>query len=217
MLKHADYKNLFVVNHPLVQDRLSFIRQKETSFADFRRILREIAVLMSYEVTRDLPLTTKTIETPMTKMQAPVLANPEPVIIPILRAGLGMSDGVKEVLTSAVFGHIGVYRDEETHRPVEYLVRLPKDIQKRDILLVDPMLATGYSAKHALDILARKGVKPEQIKFMVLVSAPEGVKVIEEAYPDIPIYTAALDDHLNENAFIVPGLGDAGDRICGTI
>lgn len=217
MIKHENFKNLYILNHPIIQDRLSLIRQKDTSFSDFRRILKDMAVLMTYEVTKDLPLTTKTIQTPMVEMEAPVLAEPEPVIIPILRAGLGLSDGAKEVLTSAILGHIGVYRDEETHRPVEYLVRLPKEIKERNVLLVDPMLATGYSAKYALDVLIREGVKPAQIKFMVLVAAPEGVKILEEAYPDIPIYSAALDNHLNENAFIIPGLGDAGDRICGTV
>lgn len=217
MTKHPDFKNLYIIDHPLVQDRLSFIRQKDTSFADFRRVLRDISVLMAYDVTKDLPLKMKTIETPMVKMETLVLANPEPVIIPILRAGLGLSDGLRDVLPAAIFGHIGVYRDEETHRPVEYLVRLPKEIKQREVILVDPMLATGYSAKHALDILAKEGVKQSQIRFMVLVAVPEGVRVIEEAYPDIPIYTAALDERLNEDAFIIPGLGDAGDRICGTV
>ena len=217
MEKDSRFNNLHIVDHPLVQDRLSNIRREETVPADFRRVLREISMLMTYEVTKDLPLKTETIQTPMTKMEAPVLENPEPVVIPILRAGLGLSDGVKDILTAATFGHIGVYRDEETHRPVEYLVRLPKDIQKRDVIVVDPMLATGYSAKHACDILVREGVDPKQIRLMVLVAVPEGVGMLQDSYPDIAIYTAALDDHLNENAFIVPGLGDAGDRICGTV
>lgn len=211
------FPNLHIIDHPLVQDRLSYIRRKDTAPEGFRRVLREIAVLMTYEVTRDLPMTTAKIETPMQAMDAPVLANEEPVIVPILRAGLGMSDGVQDVLTSAVLGHVGVYRDEETKRPVEYLVRLPKNIAKRDVLLVDPMLATGYSAKHALDVLIRDGVSRDRIRFMILLAVPEGVQVLLDAYPEIPIYTAALDNHLDENAFICPGLGDAGDRICGTI
>ncbi|MCI5060947.1 MAG: uracil phosphoribosyltransferase [Alphaproteobacteria bacterium] len=217
MYKHQDFKNLHVVDHPLVLDRLSQMRCKETPTQDFRRLLREIAMFMGYEVTKDIPLTTKKIETPICEMEAPVLSHPEPVLVPILRAGLGMSDGLKDLLTNAVFGHIGVYRDEETHRPVEYLVRLPQNIGPREVILVDPMLATGHSAKYALDLLAREGVPQKQIRFMVLVAAPEGVKVIEEAYPDIPVYVAALDEKLNENAYIVPGLGDAGDRVFGTL
>lgn len=217
MKKDPRFKTLNIIDHPIVQDRLSTIRNKETSCADFKRILNDISVLMTYEITKDLELTTKEIETPVTKMNAPVLANPEPVIIPILRAGLGLSDGVKQVLTSAVFGHIGVYRNEETHRPVEYLVKLPKQVKERDVILVDPMLATGYSAKFALDVLVREGVKPQNIKFMVLVAAPEGVKLIEKYYPDVRIFTASLDEKLNEKAYIVPGLGDAGDRIFGTV
>lgn len=217
MEQHSDFPNLYIINHPLVQDRLTYIRRKETSTAEFRRVLYEISILMTYELTKDLPLTAQTINTPMAKMDAPVLANPEPVIVPILRAGMGFLDGMQHVLTSAIFGHIGVYRNEETKRPVEYLVKLPNEIKERDVFLVDPMLATGYSGKYALDILAREGVSAEKIRFMVLVAAPEGVRVLNEHYPDIPIYTAALDDHLNEDAFIIPGLGDAGDRICGTI
>lgn len=215
-MKH-NFKNLHIVDHPIVQDRLSTIRRKETSTCDFRRILREISLLMTYEATKNLPLTTQTIETPMTKMEAPVLAENEPVIIPILRAGLGLSDGVKDILTSAVFGHVGMARNEETHRPKEYLVKLPEEVKEGPVLVVDPMLATGYSAKYALDLLVERGVSPKQITLMVLVAAPEGVQVIEEAYPDIPVFTASLDDHLDENAYISPGLGDAGDRICGTV
>ncbi|HPD83201.1 MAG: uracil phosphoribosyltransferase [Alphaproteobacteria bacterium] len=211
------FKNLQVIDHPLVQDRLSRIRRKETNTEDFRRLLKEIAMLMAFDVTRHLKITTREIETPMGNMNAPVLAHQEPVIIPILRAGLGLSDGLKEVLGAASFGHIGVYRNEETKRPVEYLVRLPKDIQQRDIILVDPMLATGYSAKYALDILAKEGVSPSQIRFMVLVAAPEGIELLQKEHPEIKIFTAALDSHLDKNSFIVPGLGDAGDRIFGTV
>lgn len=211
-----NFKNLHIVNHPIVQDRLSILRRKETSTSDFRRILREISLLMTYEVTKNLPLKTETIETPMAKMEAPVLAQKEPVVIPILRAGLGLSDGVKDILTSAVFGHVGVARNEETHRPEEYLVKLPDEVKTGSVLVVDPMLATGYSAKYALDLLIGRGVSPDQITLMVLVAAPEGVQIMEEFYPDVPVFTAALDDHLDENAYISPGLGDAGDRICGT-
>ncbi len=211
------FSNLRIIDHPLVQDRLTRIRQKETSSEDFRRILREIARLMTYEATRTLPLSMQKIETPMMEMDAPVLAQAEPVVIPILRAGLGLSDGVLDVLTNAVLGHIGVYRDEETKRPVEYLVKLPKEITERDVLLVDPMLATGYSAKYALDALVRAGVAPKRITFMVLVAAPEGVELLQKYYSDVPVYVASLDKKLNEDSFIVPGLGDAGDRICGTV
>lgn len=212
-----NFKNLHILDHPIIQDRLSRLRDENANTETFRRLLKEIAVLMSYEITKDLPLTTTKIKTPVTEMDAPVLANPEPVIIPILRAGLGLSDGVKEVLTNASFGHIGVYRDEETHRPVEYLVKLPLQIRNNDIIVVDPMLATGHSMEYALDVLIREGVSKEKIKIMVLVAAPEGVQVLQEKYSDIPIFTAALDEKLNEKAYIVPGLGDAGDRIFGTV
>lgn len=215
-MPHSEFKNLHIVDHPIVQDRLSRLRSKDTSTEDFRRLLKEIAVLMAYEVTKDLALSTRKIITPMVEMDAPILADLEPVIIPILRAGLGLSDGLKDVLTSASFGHIGVYRDEETKRPVEYLIRLPKDISKRQVIVVDPMLATGHSAEHAIDILVREGVAVENIKLMILVAVPEGVRVLQKKYADIPIFTASLDEKLNEDCFIVPGLGDAGDRIFGT-
>ena len=215
-MSHCEFKNLHIIDHPLVQDRLSRARRRDTDTADFRRLLKEIAVLMAYEVTKDLAITPRKITTPMVEMEAPILAYPEPVIIPILRAGLGLSDGLKDVLTSASFGHIGVYRDEETKRPVEYLVRLPHDIAKREVIIVDPMLATGHSAECAVDILVREGVSRDKIKLMILVAVPEGVRVLQEKYPEIPIFTAALDDRLNEDCFIMPGLGDAGDRIFGT-
>jgi uracil phosphoribosyltransferase len=210
-------KNLHIIDHPIVQDRLSKLRDENTDTENFRRLLKEIAFLMAYEVTKDLPLTKTKIKTPVTEMHAPVLANAEPVIIPILRAGLGLSDGLKEVLTNARFGHIGVYRDEETHRPIEYLVKLPPQIKDSAVIVVDPMLATGHSMEYALDVLVREGVSKERIKIMVLVAAPEGVEVLQEKYADIPVFTAALDERLNDNAYIVPGLGDAGDRIFGTV
>lgn len=215
-MPHKTFKNLHIIDHPLVQDRLNLLRDKNTDTANFRRLLKEIGVLMAYEVTKDLPLKTCKIETPMMAMDARFLEKAEPVIIPILRAGLGLSDGLKEVLMGASFGHIGVARDEKTKRPVEYLVKLPHDISKRDVIVVDPMLATGHSAEYALDILIREGVARDRIKLMILVAAPEGVEVLQKKYADIPIFTAALDEGLDGNCFILPGLGDAGDRIFGT-
>jgi uracil phosphoribosyltransferase len=213
----SEFKNLHIVDHPIVQDRLSRLRRKDVGTENFRRWLREIAVLMTYEITRDLPLEKKEITTPVTKTEASFLRDAEPVIIPILRAGLGLSDGVKDVLTSASFGHIGVYRDEKTKRPVEYLVRLPSEVLERNILVVDPMLATGHSMEFALDALIKRGVLKDRIKMMVLVATPEGLGVLQEKYADIPIFTASVDEGLNEDCFIVPGLGDAGDRIFGTV
>lgn len=209
-------KNFKIVDHPLVQDKLSRLRHKNTSTEDFRRLLKEIGMLMTVAVTQNLLMTTRAVETPMTTFDAPVLANKPPVIIPILRAGLGLTDGIKEVMGDADFGHIGVYRDEETKRPKEYLVKLPADIATRDVILVDPMLATGHSAKYAIEILLNAGVPAAKIQFMVLVAAPEGAKVIADSHPDVTVYAASLDTHLDENAYIVPGLGDAGDRIFGT-
>jgi uracil phosphoribosyltransferase len=211
----SEFKNLHIVDHPLVQHKLSHMRDKNCPDSQFRTLLREIAHLMSYEVLKDMEIETREIETPMQKMDAPFLKKPLPVIVPILRAGLGMSDGVLDMIPEATTGHIGVYRDHDTHQPVEYLVKLP-EVAGRHFILVDPMLATGGSAKFALDVMVKHGVDPKKMSFMVLVAAPEGVKVIADAYPDLPIYTAALDEKLNENAYILPGLGDAGDRIFGT-
>lgn len=215
MSKHPDFPNLTIVDHLLVQHKLSHMRQKDTPDHVFRQLLDEIAQLMAFKVTENLPMTTRTIETPIESMEAPVLKEPYPVIVPILRAGLGMSNGLHKMLPEASVGHIGVYRDEQTHKPVEYLVRLP-DPKGRDFILVDPMLATGGSAIFALDAITKKGVSTSQIRFMALVAAPEGVKELTDAYPDVPIFVASLDKYLNEKAFIVPGLGDAGDRIFGT-
>jgi uracil phosphoribosyltransferase len=192
------------------------MRDKNTPKSQFKTLLKEIALLMGYELTRHLPLTTKAIETPMTSMDTPVLESPLPGIVPILRAGLGMAEGLEELMPMAAIGHIGLYRDEETHRPVEYLVKLPKP-EGRLFIAVDPMLATGHSAKYALDVMVKNGIPAENISFMALVAAPEGVKVLLEAYPQIKIYTASLDEKLNENAYIVPGLGDAGDRLFDTV
>ena len=206
---------LHVVNHPLITHKLSIMRNKKTGSKDFRQLLEEIAMLMGYELTRDLPTEEIAIETPICKMQAQVISGKKLAIVPILRAGLGMVDGLLSLIPVAKVGHIGLYRDPETHLPVEYYCKLPPDISERIVILVDPMLATGGSAVDALSMLKARGCR--QIRFMCLVSAPEGVKKVQEAHPDVDIYTAALDDHLNEHAYIVPGLGDAGDRIFGTL
>lgn len=215
MKQHGDFPNLYVADHPLILHKLSLMREAGTDKALFKALLKEISLLMGYELTRPLPMTTRTIETPLTTMEAPVLAGKKPVIVPVLRAGLGMAEGLEELMPAARIGHIGLYRDHVTLEPVEYLIRLP-GTEGRIFILVDPMLATGNSARHALDVLVREGAKPENIRFMALVAAPEGVKVLLKAYPQVKIFTAALDKHLNENAYIVPGLGDAGDRMFGT-
>jgi len=206
---------LTVVDHPLVQHKLTRMRQKECGVGEFRRLLKEISLLMGYEVTRTLSLVNASIETPMQMMQSPVLESPLPVIVPILRAGLGMAEGVVELIPDCPIGHIGLYRDEQTHKPVQYLARLPKP-NGNLYILTDPMLATGHSSAHACTLLKRHGVKGDDIVLMCLVAAPEGVLVMQAEHPDIRIFTAALDDRLNEQAFILPGLGDAGDRLFGT-
>lgn len=208
------FARLHIVDHPLVQHKLSIMRQKETSTNEFRQLLKEITMLMGYELTRDLPLTTCDIETPLCSMKAPTLSGKKQVIVPVLRAGLGMSDGLTDLMPSARVGHIGMYRDENK-RPVEYLVRLPDSID-RIFIVCDPMLATGNSAVHAVDVLKKRGVPADSIRFLALVAAPEGVQVFQDAHPDVDVYVASLDDHLDENAYIVPGLGDAGDRLFGT-
>ena len=198
----------------MIQHKLSIMRQKETGSKDFRQLLTEIALLMGYEVTRDLPLSDIEIETPICKMTAKQVSGRKLAIIPILRAGLGMVDGLLTLIPVARVGHIGLYRDEETHKPVEYYCKLPEDINERLIIVTDPMLATGGSACDAISILKKRGCK--KIRLLCLVAAPEGVKAVQTAHPDVDIFVAAVDDHLNENAYIVPGLGDAGDRIFGT-
>ena len=208
------FPTLHIVDHPLVQHKLTLMRRKETSTRDFRELLKEIAMLMGYELTRDFPLGSERIETPLAVFDAPVMEGKKCVIVPVLRAGLGMTDGLLMLMPSARIGHIGLYRDEN-HRPVEYLVKLP-DLESRTFIVVDPMLATGYSAVHAVDGLKKRGVKGDNIRFMALVAAPEGVEVFSEHHPDVSLFVAALDDRLDENAYIVPGLGDAGDRIFGT-
>lgn len=210
------FPTLHIVNHPLIEHKLSIMRDKNTVTKDFRTLLYEITLLMGYEVTRDMETELVDIETPICKMKAPMLKATDTVIVPILRAGLGMTDGLLALIPTACVGHIGVYRDETTHLPKEYLVRLPSPGHDHYIVC-DPMVATGHSGAHAVDVLIKNGVPEEKITFMALVSVPEGIEVLSKAHPKMPIYTAALDDHLNENAYIVPGLGDAGDRIFGTL
>ena len=204
---------LHIINHPLVQHKLTLMRKKETSTHDFRELLKEIGMLMGYEVTRDFPLEDVEIETPITKMVAKDIAGRKVVVVPILRDGLGMVDGLLTIIPSARVGHIGMYRDETTHEPVFYYYRMPAG-KDRTVILTDPMLATGGSACDAVRRLKADGYK--QIRMMCLVAAPEGVKRLQTEHPDVEIFTASLDNCLNENAYIVPGLGDAGDRIFGT-
>lgn len=216
MKKHSEFKNLLVADHPLIQHKLTHMRDIGCDKFLFKTLLKEISLLMGYELTRAFALKTAKITTPLCDMEAPVLEDKEPVIVPILRAGLGMSDGIEDLIPTACIGHIGLYRDEETKQPVEYLVKLP-DLAGRNIILVDPMLATGNSAKYAVDLLVRYNADPKRIKFMALLAAPEGVKVLHDSYPETEIFVAALDERLNENAYIVPGLGDTGDRVFGTV
>ena len=207
-------KKVHIMDHPLVAHKLTIMRDKNTSVKDFRELVSEIGMLITYEATRDLPLTTKHIETPICAMEAPTLAGKKVAVVPILRAGLGLVDGVLRMVPSARVAHIGMYRDEMTLEPHVYFCKTPKDIAERDIIIVDPMLATGGSAAAAIDEMKKRGCK--NIKLLILVAAPEGIKCIREAHPDVDIYAGALDDHLNERGYIVPGLGDAGDRIFGT-
>ncbi len=206
---------LHIIDHPLITHKLSIMRSKKTGSKDFRELLDEIAMLMGYELTRDLPLENVNIETPICKMTAKMVSGRKLAIVPILRAGLGMVDGLQRLVPVAKVGHIGLYRDPETHTPVEYYCKLPTDIEERMVILVDPMLATGGSAVDALAMLKSHGC--QNIRFMCLVAAPEGVKAVQEAHPDVDVFTAALDECLNDHAYIVPGLGDAGDRIFGTL
>ncbi|KRM56529.1 uracil phosphoribosyltransferase [Lacticaseibacillus sharpeae] len=203
-----------VLNHPLIQHKLTIIRDKNVGTKEFREVANEIAELMVYEITRDLPLEDVEVETPMGHSVQKQLAGKKLAVIPILRAGLGMVDGVLELIPAAKVGHIGMYRDEETLKPHEYFVKMPTDIDQRDLIIVDPMLATGGSAIMAIDALKKRGA--QSMRLVVLVAAPEGVKAVQEAHPDVDIYAAALDDHLTESGYIFPGLGDAGDRLFGT-
>lgn len=215
MRKYPGYENLYVLDHPLIQHKLTLMRRRDTPTGLFRQLLREIALLMGYELTRPLPLTEEQIETPIASMRAPVLAGRKPVIVSILRAGLGMVDGLHELLPNAREGHIGLYRDPATRKPVEYYVKLPEPTG-RLCILADPMLATGNSARRAADILNERGFADQNIRFMALVAAPEGVANFHKAHPAIQIFAAALDERLDDHAYIVPGLGDAGDRLFGT-
>ena len=205
---------VYIFDHPLIQHKLSLMRDVHTGAKEFRELLEEISMLMVYEVTRDLPTKEVEIETPITMAKTKVLAGRKLALVPILRAGMGMLDGMLTLLPAAKVGFIGLYRDEETLQPVEYFCKLPKDIAERDVLVLDPMLATGGSAIDAIGQIKKRGAK--HIKFIGLIAAPEGLKALHEAHPDVDIYVAAQDEKLNENGYIVPGLGDAGDRIYGT-
>ncbi|MCI6854377.1 MAG: uracil phosphoribosyltransferase [Firmicutes bacterium] len=205
---------VYVFDHPLIQHKTALMRQTSTSVKEFRELAREVAMLMGYEATRNLPLKEVEIETPICTTQMKMLDGEDIAIVPILRAGLGFVDGMLALVPNAKVGHVGLYRDPETHQPVEYYCKLPSDIEKRKIFVVDPMLATGGSAAAAIDFIKQRGGK--DIVFMCLIAAPEGIEVLQNAHPDVDIYIAAKDEKLNENAYIVPGLGDAGDRLFGT-
>ena len=207
--------HLTIVSHPLIQHKLTLMRQKETPTAVFRQLLREISQLLAYEVTRELPMPTKNIETPLTGMQAPVLAGKKMALVSILRAGNGLLDGILELIPKARVGFVGLYRDEETLKPVQYYFKVPTELADRLVIAVDPMLATGNSSVAAIDLL--KGAGAINIRFLCLLAAPEGIARMRQAHPDVPVVTAALDERLNEKGYIVPGLGDAGDRMYGTI
>ncbi|PLL12609.1 uracil phosphoribosyltransferase [Tabrizicola sp. TH137] len=209
MLEH-----LTVVTHPLVQHKLTLMREKDTSTASFRQLLREISLLLAYEVTRELPMTTKRIETPLCEMDAPAIEGKKLALVSILRAGNGLLDGILELIPAARVGFVGLYRDHETLQPVQYYCKLPEQLEDRVTIVVDPMLATGNSSAAAVDLIKAKGAK--EIRFLCLLAAPEGIARMKEAHPDVPIVTASVDSHLNENGYIVPGLGDAGDRMFGT-
>ena len=205
---------VYVLDHPLIQHKLAILRNKNTSVKEFRELVSEISGLMCYDATRNLPLKEVQVETPLCTATCKVLAGKKMAIVPILRAGLGMVDTMVDLIPSAKIGHIGLYRDPETHMPVEYYCKLPDDIENRQVFVVDPMLATGGSAVAAIDFLKKRGCK--NIIMMNIIGCPEGVKTVQEAHPDVDIYLAAMDEGLNEHAYIVPGLGDAGDRIFGT-
>ncbi|MBU3103869.1 uracil phosphoribosyltransferase [Clostridium gasigenes] len=202
------------VEHPLILHKLAFIRSKNTGAKDFRELVEEVSMLMAYEVTRDLATEEVEIETPICKTKCKMLSGKKIAIVPILRAGLGMVDGMLKLIPAAKIGHIGLYRDEETLQPVEYFCKLPQDIAERDVMVVDPMLATGGSATDALTLLKKKGAK--NLRLVCLISSPEGIKLVQETHPDVDIYVAGIDERLNEKGYIIPGLGDAGDRLYGT-
>ncbi|MBQ2704284.1 MAG: uracil phosphoribosyltransferase [Clostridia bacterium] len=212
---NTEFKNVTWIDHPLVQHKVSLLRDENTSSKDFRQLVSEIATLMCFEATRDLPLKEVEVKTPVGMANTNIIAGRKLAVVPILRAGLGMVDGMVALIPGARIGHIGLYRDHETLQPVEYYCKLPHDIEERDVIIVDPMLATGGSAIDAVSQIKKRN--PRSIKFMCIISAPEGIKAFIEAHPDVPVYTAAIDKCLNEHGYIVPGLGDAGDRIFGTL
>lgn len=205
---------LHVIDHPLIQHKLTYIRDKHTGTKEFRELVDEVSTLMAFEITRDMPLEEIEIETPVCKAKSKILSGKKIGIVPILRAGLGMVDGVRKLIPAAKVGHVGLYRDPKTLTPVEYYIKLPSDVEERDFIIVDLMLATGGSAVDAIQSLKQRGAK--NIKFMCLIASPEGAEAVQKAHPDVDIYTAALDEKLNEQGYIVPGLGDAGDRLFGT-
>ncbi len=207
-----NYKN--VLDHPLIQHKVSLMRDKETGTKEFRELLEEISTLMAYEVTRDLPMKEIEIETPICKTRTKVISGKKLAVVPILRAGLGMVDGITKLVPAAKVGHIGLYRDPQTLEPVEYYCKLPSDVEERELIVVDPMLATGGSASAAISFIKKRNCS--HIKLMCLIAAPEGIERVHKDHPDVPIFIAALDERLNEHGYIVPGLGDAGDRIFGT-
>jgi uracil phosphoribosyltransferase len=206
--------HLTVVDHPLVQHKLTLMRESRTSTAQFRQLLREISLLLAYEVTRGLPMTTRTIETPMCSMEAPQIEGKKLALVSILRAGNGLLDGILELIPAARVGFVGLYRDEETLQPVQYYFKVPTQLEDRTVIVVDPMLATGNSSAAAIDLIKQAGAK--DIRFLCLLAAPEGVERMKAAHPDVPIVTASVDERLNDHGYIVPGLGDAGDRMFGT-
>ncbi|CDQ38297.1 MULTISPECIES: uracil phosphoribosyltransferase [Virgibacillus] len=205
---------VFVLDHPLIQHKLTYIRDKHTGTKEFRELVDEVAMLMAFEITRNLPLQPKTIETPVVETESSVLAGKKIGLVPILRAGLGMVDGMLKLIPAAKVGHVGLYRDPKTLQPVEYYIKLPSDIEERELIVIDPMLATGGSANDAIHSLKKRGA--QNIRLMCLIAAPEGVEVIKKDHPDVDIYLGALDEKLDEKGYIIPGLGDAGDRLFGT-
>ncbi|MDO6656265.1 uracil phosphoribosyltransferase [Anaerobacillus sp. 1_MG-2023] len=205
---------VYVFDHPLIQHKLTYIRDEKTGTKEFRELVDEVAALMAYEITRELPTEEVMVKTPVTEAKSKVLSGKKLGLVPILRAGLGMTDGILKLIPAAKVGHVGLYRDPETLQPVEYYVKLPADIEEREFIVIDPMLATGGSAVEAINSIKKRGAK--NIKMMCLIAAPEGVELLNEAHPDVDIYIAGLDEKLNEKGYIVPGLGDAGDRLYGT-
>ncbi|MBP1934018.1 uracil phosphoribosyltransferase [Ammoniphilus resinae] len=206
--------NLYVFDHPLIQHKLSYIRDKNTGTKEFRELVDEVAMLMAYEITRNMPLEEIEVETPVTKCKSKVISGKKVGLVPILRAGIGMVDGVLKLIPAAKVGHVGLYRDPDTLQPIEYYLKLPSDVTEREFIVIDPMLATGGSAVAALTALKKRGAR--HIKLMCLVSAPQGIEKVQEEHPDVDIYVAAVDEGLNDHGYIVPGLGDAGDRLFGT-